>query len=236
MLNKAKTQEIFATGGITLTDSQYDRLKLYSQMLTERNKAVNLTAITDDEGITIKHFFDSIYPFVLCPPKEGASIIDVGTGAGFPSCPLKIYRDDLKLTLLDSLNKRIAFLCELSDALKLDAECIHGRAEEFGNREDYRERFDYATARAVGNLAVLCEYCLPFVKVGGAFTALKGSNGEEELEAAKQAVKTLGARVAQVKEYELPNTDKRTLIVLEKVSPTPKRYPRNAGQMKKRPL
>lgn len=236
MLDKQTSADIFAKAGIGLDDEKYERLALYSKMLVERNKSVNLTAITDDEGVTVKHFFDSIYPFTLCPPKQGASLIDVGTGAGFPSCPLKIFRDDIQLTLLDSLNKRINFLTELSDSLKLNARCIHGRAEEFGRKEGFRDSFDIATARAVGNLSLLCEYCLPFVKVGGAFIALKGSNGEEELNEAKNAVKLLNAEVEKVEHYDLPNGDGRTLIVLKKVAPTPKKFPRNAGQIKKQPL
>lgn len=236
MLGKAEAQKIFDNAGIALDDGKYEKLSTYSDMLIERNKVVNLTAITDDEGVAVKHFFDSVYPFKLYPPKDNATLIDVGTGAGFPSCPLRIFREDIHITLLDSLNKRITFLSELSDSLGLDAECVHGRAEEFGQKEDYREKFDYATARAVGNLALLSEYCLPFVKVGGTFIALKGSNGEEELNEAKNAIKLLGAKTEKVTVYELPNGDKRTLIIIKKVSPTPKKYPRPAAQIKKRSL
>lgn len=218
------------------TDLQKEKLDKYAQMLVEWNDKINLTAITDYDEIQIKHFYDSIYPFTLFELPENSEIIDVGTGAGFPSCPLKIVRDDLKVTLLDSLNKRIAFLAQLSETLDLGATCIHGRAEELGKNLEYREKFDCATARAVANLSDLCEYCLPFVKVGGVFAALKGSNGEEELKDAKNAIKILGGKTEDFIEYELPNGDKRTLILIRKVSETPDKYPRNAGQMKKKKL
>ena len=218
------------------TDLQKEKLDKYAQMLVEWNDKINLTAITDYDEIQIKHFYDSIYPFTLFELPENSEIIDVGTGAGFPSCPLKIVRDDLKVTLLDSLNKRMAFLAQLSETLDLGATCIHGRAEELGKNLEYREKFDCATARAVANLSDLCEYCLPFVKVGGVFAALKGSNGEEELKDAKNAIKILGGKTEDFIEYELPNGDKRTLILIRKVSETPDKYPRNAGQMKKKKL
>lgn len=236
MLSKAQTDEIFGKYGIELTDEQYSRLAVYSDLLVEWNEKINLTAITDPEGITVKHFFDSIYPFTLFELKEGSSLIDVGTGAGFPSCPLKIYRDDIKLTLLDSLNKRVNFLKELSEKAQLDAHCIHGRAEEAGRNADLREKFDCACARAVANLTELSEYCLPFVKKGGIFAALKGSGGEEELEEARNAIKILGGKVEKAEKYSLPNGDGRTLIIIRKVTSTPPKYPRNKGQMKKRPL
>lgn len=236
MLSKAQTDEIFGKYGIELTDEQYGRLAVYSDLLVEWNEKINLTAITDPEGITVKHFFDSIYPFTLFELKEGSSLIDVGTGAGFPSCPLKIYRDDIKLTLLDSLNKRVNFLKELSEKAQLDAQCIHGRAEEAGRNADLREQFDCACARAVANLTELSEYCLPFVKKGGIFAALKGSGGEEELEEARNAIKILGGKVEKAEKYSLPNGDGRTLIIIRKVASTPPKYPRNKGQIKKNPL
>lgn len=218
----------------------YARYVRYAELLCEWNEKMNLTAITDAEGIALKHFYDSVYPFTLMPPAEGASLIDVGTGAGFPSVPLKIYRGDIKLTLLDSLNKRVNFLKAVSDELGLGAECIHGRAEEAGRfikeGNPLRERFDAASARAVASLGELCEFCLPFVKVGGRFYALKGKNGIEELAEAKNAINTLGGKVSAVKEYKLPNGDERVLAVIEKVKRTPDKYPRNAGQMKKKPL
>ena len=205
-------------------------------MLVEWNEKINLTAITDYDEIQIKHFYDSIYPFTLFKLPKNAEVIDVGTGAGFPSCPLKIVRDDIRLTLLDSLIKRVAFLAELSDTLELGATCIHGRAEDIGRNPEYREKYDCATARAVANLSVLCEYCMPFVKVGGVFASLKGSNGENELKEAKNVIRLLGGKTEKFVEYELPGGDKRSLILIRKVSETPAKYPRMAVQIKKRPL
>ena len=236
MLDRNSLNELFEKYDITLAEEQTERLDKYAELLVRRNEQINLTAITDPAGIAEKHFWDSIYPFTLFELPEGAKLIDVGTGAGFPSCPLKVYRDDVRLTLLDSLNKRVNFLQELSDMIALDAECVHGRAEEFGKKAEYREQFDIATARAVANLRDLCEYCLPFVKVGGLFAALKGSSGSEELEQAKPAIKLLGGKTEKVIEYTLPSGDGRTLILIRKLSETPAKFPRNAGQMKKRPL
>ena len=237
LTDKDSLRGLFSQGGIDVEDRQYEELSLYAEMLCEWNEKMNLTAITDPEGIALKHFYDSVYPFYrwdILP--EGAKLIDVGTGAGFPSCPLKIFRRDVSLTLLDSLNKRIGFLTSLSKRLSLGAECIHGRAEELGRKEGYREAFDAACARAVAELTVLCEYCLPFVKVGGVFIALKGADGEAELKRAENAVKTLGGRVERCERYALPNGDGRTLIVIRKEKPTDKKFPRNKGQMVKRPL
>ena len=228
--------KMFADAGIELTEEQVYRLGMYSEMLVQWNEKINLTAITDAEGISIKHFFDSIYPFSLVDMPKNSSLIDVGTGAGFPSCPVKIWRDDLRLTLVDSLQKRITFLAQLSDSLSLGATCIHSRAEDLGNNAEFREKFDIATARAVANLTDLCEYCLPFVKVGGKFVALKGSGADEELKEAKNAIKTLGGKIAQTTEYALPNGDGRTLIVIEKTSETPDKFPRSSAQIKKKSL
>lgn len=236
LINKIELDKLFAKGNLNVSDIQYDKLKKYSRLLVEWNEKINLTAITDPEGIAQKHFFDSVYPFTMIDVKKDAKLIDVGTGAGFPSCPLKIFRDDIKITLLDSLNKRIRFLQEVSDNLDLNAECVHGRAEELGRNNQYREQFDIACARAVANLTELCEYCLPFVKIGGKFVALKGSNGLEELKDAENAIKILGGEVETATEYTLPNGDGRVLAVIKKVAPTPEKYPRNKGQMKKKRL
>jgi len=165
LINQTDFQKLFNDSDITVTDKQYSDLETYSNLLVEWNEKINLTAITDAEGIALKHFFDSIFPFTMTELPQGATIIDVGTGAGFPSCPLKVFRPDLRLTLLDSLNKRIKFLQEVSDTIGLYAQCVHGRAEELGRNDDYREKYDIACARAVANLSELCEYCLPFVKL-----------------------------------------------------------------------
>ena len=228
---------LFSKGGMEVSQEQYQQLSRYAELLTDWNSRMNLTAITDPEGIAEKHFYDSVYPFLsedILP--TGAGLIDVGTGAGFPSCPLKIFRPDIKLTLLDSLNKRINFLNTLSEELGLEAECIHGRAEELGRRQEHREMYDAATARAVANLSALCEYCLPFVRTGGSFIALKGSDGKAELKAAQNAVKTLGGEVSLCRDYALPGGDGRCLIVIRKIRPSPEKYPRNKGQMTKKPL
>lgn len=236
MIEKTEFGQMFEKYGLSVSDEEFARLSKYAEMLVEWNEKINLTAITDDEGIAVKHFFDSIYPFTLFDFEKNCSLIDVGTGAGFPSCPVKIVRDDINITLLDSLNKRIAFLAQISETLRLGATCIHGRAEELGRSVEYRESFDYATARAVANLAELSEYCLPFVKIGGMFVALKGSNGEEELKEAKSAIKLLGGKTEEVINYTLPTGDGRTLILIRKISETPEKFPRNSGIIKKKPI
>ena len=219
-----------------------DLLK-YADMLKEKNKVMNLTAITDDEGIAMKHFIDSltIASFIdkeQAGKKNGkVSLIDVGTGAGFPGIPLKSNKRDLDLTLLDSLAKRLKFLEEVADELKLeDVHYLHARAEDAGNDIKYREKFDIATARAVASLPVLCEYCLPFVRKGGCFIAMKGKL-EEELGSAEKAIKILGGKTEEVREFTLPGTDmERTIIVIRKVKETPKRYPRQAGRPSRDPI
>lgn len=236
MLNKERFFTLFEGQDIQITDEQFERFDAYAGLLCEWNEKINLTAITDSEGIEQKHFYDSVVPFYMFDLPQNASVIDVGTGAGFPSCPLKIVRSDVRLTLLDSLNKRINFLKELSQSISLDAVCIHGRAEEEGRKPALREQFDVATARAVASLPELCEYCMPFVKVGGMFVALKGASGEQELENARNAIKTLGGRLERSVSYTLPCGDKRTLILIRKISQTPTKYPRNRGQMTKKPL
>ena len=228
--------KMFADAGISITDEQYYKLGMYSELLVQWNEKINLTAITDAEGITIKHFYDSIYPFYLAGVPRSSSIIDVGTGAGFPSCPVKIWRDDLNITLLDSLQKRITFLAQLSDQLGLGATCIHSRAEDLGRSGEFREKYDIATARAVAELKELCEYCLPLVKVGGRFIALKGSQAQEELDRAGEAVKLLGGELDLVKEFSLPIGDARKLIVIGKAAQTPEKYPRPTAQIKKHSL
>ena len=231
---KTKLLEIFSKENLTLSDAQVEKFETYAEMLCEWNEKINLTAITDDEGIAEKHFLDSVLPLTKVDVPCGTSIIDVGTGAGFPAVPMKIFREDIEITLLDSLNKRINFLSEVSLKTGISAKCIHSRAEDGGKNPELREKFDIATARAVAPLPVLCEYCLPFVKVGGKFLALKGPNEDEK--EAENALSVLGGKILSVCDYSLPSGDARRLIIIEKVKETPKKYPRDAGKIKKAPL
>lgn len=220
---------------LPLTEEQYAKFATYADHLVAKNAVMNLTAITDPQGIAEKHFLDSVLPLNFFTIPDGASLVDVGTGAGFPGIPMAIIRPDLKLTLIDSLQKRVGFLSELCDMLCIPADCRHLRAEDAG-QGSLRETFDIATARAVSRLSVLCEYCLPLVKVGGAFLALKGGDCEQELKDAYTAIKTLGGKTEQVEKYALPNGDARTLIVIRKIAPTPAKYPRPQGKIKSKPL
>ena len=225
-----------AKANITLSDNQKQQFQRYYEMLIEWNNKMNLTAITEEKEVSIKHFYDSVTLLMFADVPVGAKIIDVGTGAGFPGIPLKIVRPDIKLTLLDSLNKRLLFLNEVCTSLKIDAEIIHKRAEEGGRDRNLRENFDIATSRAVANMNTLSEYCMPFVKVGGKFVAMKGKNGVEELEKGIGAVKILGGEKEKLSEFTLPTGDERTIIVIKKVKPTPKAYPRQNGKIKSKPL
>ena len=229
-----ETEEMFKSFGLNLNDEIYEKFDSYAELLVSWNEKINLTAITDPLGITEKHFLDCLAVFKDDIIPQNSSVIDVGTGAGFPGIPMKIYRNDLKVTLLDSLNKRINFLTEVSNKLSLGINCIHSRAEDGAKKADLREQFDIATARAVAPLPVLCEYCLPYVKVGGKFIALKGPN--EDAKDSFTAYRTLGAEISYLKEYELPCGDKRQIIVYNKIKETPKKYPRNPSQIDKKPL
>ena len=216
-----------------LDDEMRQRFEIYFNLLVEWNEKMNLTAITDEHGVAVKHFADSLTLYNFVDVKKNASIIDVGTGAGFPGVVLKIARPDIKLTLLDSLNKRTIFLEKLCEKLGVKAEIIHGRAEEVSKNEKYREQFDVACARAVANMAVLSEFCLPFVKVGGNFTAMKGPN--ENIEASEKAVKILGGKLAAQIDYDLFD-EQRKIVVAEKISQTATKYPRPSAQISKKPL
>ncbi len=228
--------------GVEVDATLVERLAVYARLLVEWNERMNLTAITDPVGITVKHFADSLTAAPLLP--EGAfSLIDVGTGAGFPGVPLALLRSDCRLTLLDSLNKRLVFLETVCKELALPVTLIHARAEEGGRKPELREQFDVATARAVAALPTLCEYCLPFVKVGGRFIALKGPDGEREQEAAARAVSLLGGKVTAATSLTLPAQPveglepmERLLLHIDKVRPTPPTYPRPSAKIAKRPL
>ena len=233
-MDYSKAEKLFLDNGLEYSQSLHDKLQIYCDFLIEYNEKVNLTAITDPDEIWVKHFLDSILITKYADIPENSSVIDVGTGAGFPTVPLKLYRNDIKLTLLDSLNKRITFLNELSTKLGIDVETLHSRAEDAAKSELYRESFDIATARAVAALPVLCEYCMGFVKVGGKFVSMKGTN--EDLTTAEKAVKTMGGKIKGVTDYLLNGTDGRKIFIAEKISHTPIKYPRNSGQIKKMPL
>lgn len=234
MISYECAERIFKSCSLEYNKFIHEKFSTYFEFLVEYNNNVNLTAITDPEQVWLKHFADSILLLKNVEITQNSKMIDVGTGAGFPSIPVKIYRDDIKLTLLDSLNKRIIFLEKLCEKLDIEAEKIHGRAEEIGKKEEYRERFDIASARAVAAMPVLCEYCMPLVKKGGVFAAMKGPN--EESDAAVKAVKILGGDSIKVNEYTLGNEDKRKIFVVKKISQTPTKYPRNSGQIKNKPL
>lgn len=236
MIDQTYMKGLAEDAGIVLSPDQLEKLDQYAGLLAEWNEKINLTAILEPQEIAVKHFLDSLLFLNYAKPEEGASLIDVGTGAGFPSVPCKIARPDLRLTLLDSLNKRIVFLEELTSALGVTANCIHARAEEAGRLPALREQYDHATARAVAHLRELSEYCLPFVKSGGLFTALKGGDVEQELEEAKPAIKLLGGQVEAVHCYTLPDGSRRTAILIRKRSQTPTKYPRPSGKIKKQPL
>lgn len=225
-----KIEQILIKSEIKPTKQIVDNFIKYYNLLIEGNKICNLTAITDEDGVVEKHFYDSIFPqkyFSL-----NAKVLDIGAGAGFPSIPLKLVRDDLFFTLLDSLNKRINFLNNTIQTLNLkNIEAMHGRAEDFAKLSDYREKFDITTARAVANLKVLSEYCLPFVKVGGQFIAYKSGNCEEEINEAKQIICELGGKISKVIDYNI-GENSRKLVIIEKIKETPKKYPRPTKQIK----
>ncbi len=210
----------------------------YRDLLKEWNRKINITSIEDDEEIYVKHFLDSVLLLDCENLNENKSIIDVGTGGGFPGYPLKIVNDSYKVTLLDSLRKRIDFLEEVAKDLKLEnVELIHGRAEDFGQNRNYREKFDICVSRAVAPLNVLCEYCLPFVKTGGYFAAYKSENISPEISSSENAIKKLGGKVREIREINIPGTDiVRKIVIIEKCESTNIKYPRKAGKPSKDPL
>ena len=221
---------------LTLTEEQIEKFYNYMNLLIEWNKKINLTAIVEPKGIILKHFIDSLT--IERYIKKGENIIDVGTGAGFPGIPLKIAREDLKITLADSLNKRINFLNEVINKLNLkDIETIHTRAEELGKNKKYREKFDIATSRAVANMSTLSEYLIPFIKVKGRCICMKSSDIDTELENAKKAINILGCKIESKDKFDLPNSDLgRSVIILRKVKNTPSKFPRKAGTPAKEPI
>lgn len=224
--------------GILPEDNQIEQFIRYYELLTAWNAVMNLTAITDWDAVCVKHFLDSVSLCKAVDCTQKLSVVDIGTGAGFPGIPLKIVFPDLQITLLDSLQKRVKFLGEVIDALGLTGiEAVHGRAEDFAKPSLMRERFDLCVSRAVANLSVLSEYCLPYVKKGGFFVSYKSEKAEEEIKAAGKAIELLGGEVYRETAFTLPSSDiRRNLLVIQKVGDTPKKYPRKSGLPGKNPL
>ncbi|MBQ3928483.1 MAG: 16S rRNA (guanine(527)-N(7))-methyltransferase RsmG [Clostridia bacterium] len=221
---------------ISITDEQITAFEIYAGLLVEWNQKMNLTAITEPTEIAVKHFIDSITLLKYANIPANASLIDIGTGAGFPGIPLLILRPDLRLTLLDSLNKRLIFLKEVCHTLRVSAELLHARAEEYGQNQAYREQYDVAVSRAVANLPALCEYCMPYVKTGGVFYSMKGSDGRNELKNADNAIRQLGGKARKIIALTLPDDSSRTIIAIDKIKPTPTQYPRRGVKINKSPL
>lgn len=221
---------------IKLDKIQIKQFYEYMRLLLEWNKKINLTAITDENEIILKHFVDCIS--IQKHISGNSNIIDLGTGAGFPGIPLKILKTDIKITLVDSLNKRINFLKELIESLKLkNIQAIHSRAEELARNKEYREKFDIIVSRAVAPLNVLVEYTLPFLKISGKLIAMKGSNAQEEIQQGKKAINVLGGKIEQIEKITLPDTDiQRNIIIIQKIKNTPNTYPRKAGKPSKEPI
>lgn len=224
--------------GIDLNEEQVNQFNIYYNMLIEKNKVMNLTAITEFDDVLRKHFVDSLCIIKAIDISKEMKLLDLGTGAGFPGIPLKIAFPNIKITLMDSLNKRLNFLNDVISELKLkNIETVHGRAEEMGNNSLYRENFDLCVSRAVAKLYSLSEYCMPFVRVGGSFIAYKSDDISLELENSQNAISVLGGKFKDKVSFVLPDSDiQRTLVIINKVKATPKKYPRQAGKPSKEPL
>ncbi len=224
--------------GVELNETQLSQFYTYYEMLIEWNEKINLTAITDFDEVLKKHFLDSIAIGRILNQYDNISILDIGTGAGFPGIPIKIAFPNVEITLMDSLNKRVNFLNEVIERLSLKKiNAIHGRAEDFAKKNLMREKFDLCVSRAVANLSSLSEFCLPYVKVGGRFISYKSEKAKEELEASKNAISILGGGNVICDEFSLPDTDfNRTFVIIEKIKETPDKYPRKAGTPIKQPL
>ena len=221
---------------VKLDEQALERFDTYGKLLVEWNEKINLTAITDPEGITIKHFLDSLTILGYVDIPEGAKVIDVGTGAGFPGLAMLIARPDLDVTLMDSTKKRLMVIENILETIDLKANVIHARAEEAGKNKMFREKYDFSTARAVTNLRDLAEYCLPFVKVGGSFIPMKSAKAQEEIAEGKKAIHLLGGQIIKQDTFELLDCGERTIINVKKISSTPAKYPRASAKIAKNPI
>ena len=235
-ISKDLLKEKAALYGVELDDKALERFDIYARLLVEWNEKINLTAITEPDEIVIKHFVDSLSVFSAIEIPEGARVIDVGTGAGFPGVAMLIARPDLDITLMDSTNKKLNVIRDILENMGLEANVVHKRAEEAGQSKDFRETYDFATARAVSNLRDLSEFCLPFVKVGGTFISMKSAKADEEIEEGKKAIAVLGGRIREKKTFNLEDAGERTVILIEKSSSTPAKYPRPSAKMAKNPI
>lgn len=234
--NTTKFINDLKTIGIELSDEQLEQFLTYYEMLIEKNKVMNLTAITDFDEVLEKHFEDSLSLIQAVDIEKSQTVMDLGTGAGFPGIPLKIAFPNIQITLADSLNKRILFLDDVIRELGLTGiDTVHGRAEDLAKNSDYREKFDLCVSRAVANLSTLSEYCLPFVKIGGKFISYKAGECDEEVAASKSSIFLLGGKISDIKKFELGESG-RAFVIIDKVSGTPKKYPRKAGTPSKDPL
>lgn len=223
--------------GIEISDDLGEKLEIYARLLKEWNDKINLTAITDDEGIAIKHFLDCLLVSKAAQFKSGDKVIDVGTGAGFPGLVIAAAFPDVQVTLLDSTGKKLKAVENIREEMGVqNAEVVHMRAEDAGKKPEFREKYDFATARAVAELRVLLEYTLPFVKVGGKFLSLKGASAVDEIDGAKASLKTLGGKIEGINEFILPGGDKRAIINVKKISHIPPKFPRVSTQIAKKPL
>ena len=236
IINKELLKSNAASLGVELNDIALEKFDTLAQLLIEQNKTMNLTAITDPDEVVIKHFADSVSLFSAVIPEENAKILDLGTGAGFPGIPLLIARPDIRLTMVDSTAKKLRYVADTVEKLGLEAEVLHARAEEAGKNPEYREQYDIVCSRAVAALNVLSEYCLPFVKAGGVFVAMKGAKAEEEIADAKKAIGILGGKIIDKKTFTLSDGGERTLIIIKKISQTSPKYPRVSAQISKKPL
>ena len=236
LINKELLKSNAASLGVELNDEALEKFDMLAELLIEQNKTMNLTAITDPDEVVIKHFADSVSLFSVINPENGAKILDLGTGAGFPGIPLLITRPDINLTMVDSTAKKLRYVADTVERLGLEAETLHARAEEAGKSPDYREQYDIVCSRAVAALNVLSEYCLPFVKVGGVFVAMKSAKAEEEIADAKKAIGILGGKIIDKKTFTLSDGGERTLIIIKKISQTSPKYPRVSAQISKKSL
>ena len=221
---------------VKLDETALERFDIYGKLLVEWNEKINLTAITDPEGVTIKHFLDSLTIFSYVDIPVGAKVIDVGTGAGFPGLAMLIARPDLDITLMDSTKKRLMVIENILENIGLSANVVHSRAEEAGQNKAFREQYDFSTARAVTNLRDLAEYCLPFVKVGGSFVPMKSAKAQEEIADGKKAIHVLGGQIIKQDTFDLLDCGERTIINIKKISSTPAKYPRPSAKIAKNPI